>query len=89
MLICAGSEAAKWSAIREAAHFRIVLGKETEISAEQGSQVASSLKQRGKKSDRLFMPFESYCFVKKKDPSYREVFSMKEIRNPQRQLLSG
>lgn len=27
VLICAGSEAAKWSAIQEAAHFRIVLGK--------------------------------------------------------------
>lgn len=49
VLICAGCEAAKWSAIREAAHFRRALGKKTEISAEQGSQVASSLKQRGKK----------------------------------------
>lgn len=48
VLICAGSEAAKWTAIQEAAHFRMVLGKKTEISAEQGSQVASSLKQRGK-----------------------------------------
>lgn len=50
MLICAGSEAAKWSAIQEAANFRKVLGKKTEISAEQGSQVASLLKQRGKKN---------------------------------------
>lgn len=66
MLICAGSEATKWSAIQEAAHFWRVLGKKAEILAEEGSQVANSLKQRGKKSDRLFVPFESYCFVKKK-----------------------
>lgn len=66
MLICAGSEAAKWCAIQGAAHFQIVLGKKTEISAEQGSQVASLLKQRGKKRpDRLVLPFESYCFAKK------------------------
>lgn len=53
MLICAGSEAAKWSAIQEAANFRIVLGKKTEISAEQESQVASLLKQRGKKKNQI------------------------------------
>lgn len=66
MLICAGSKAAKWSAIQEAAHFWRVLGKKTEILAEQRAQVASSLKQREKRSDRLFMPFEFYCFVKKR-----------------------
>lgn len=46
VLICAGSEAAKWSAIQQAAHFQRGLGKKTEVSAEQGSQV----KEQGKKN---------------------------------------
>lgn len=75
VLICVGSEAAKWSAIQEAAHFRIVLVKKREILAEQGFQVASSLKQaRKKKSDRLFMPFESFCFVEKKSLHTKNCF---------------
>lgn len=75
MLICVESEAAKWSAIQEAAHFRIVSVKKSEILAEQGFQVASSLKQRGeKKSDRLFMPFESYCFVENKSLHIKNCF---------------
>lgn len=50
VLICAGSEAAKWSAIQEAAHFQIVLGKKTDISRARVSSGKLTEAEREKKT---------------------------------------
>lgn len=81
VLICTGSGAAKWLAIQEAAHFWMALGKKTELSEEQGSQVASSLKQR--KIQIGCLCCFTFTVLSRKRHSYKEVLSMREIRNPQ------
>lgn len=74
MLICAGSEAAKWSAIQEAAHFQIVLGKKTETISKARASSGKLTEAEREKNQICYLCHLSHCFVKKKTLHTKKCF---------------